>query len=124
MRSIHHGCHAVARREVENDMKQQNLNVRDTTYIGIDAHPTEHTALAIDRFEDEKGQLRFANTKAGINACLTWIKTITPVPETIIVGIEGGSTARHALVASLLGTYDQVYEVNPLYTKQRRSLGT
>jgi hypothetical protein len=40
------------------------------THIGIDSHPSEHTAVAINRFEEEKGVLRFENTQKGIKACI------------------------------------------------------
>jgi hypothetical protein len=55
------------------------------TFVGIDAHPTEHTALAINRFEEEKGQLRFDNTKEGIIAFKEWLATIE-VSEKMIIG--------------------------------------
>lgn len=105
-------------------MEQQALDLSKATFIGIDAHPTEHTALAINRFEEEKGQLRFENILHGIQKFIAWLPTINPEAKNIIVGIEGGSTARYALVASLLDYYTHVYEVNPLYTKQRRTTGT
>jgi len=41
-----------------------------------------------------------------------------------VLGIEGGSSTRHSLLVHLLETYKHVYEVNPLYTKQRRAYGT
>jgi transposase len=94
------------------------------TYVGIDAHPSEHTALAMSRFEDRKGQLRFENTKAGISEFLHWLPTVDNKTGNIILGIEGGSGARRALLTQLLQTYPHVYEVNPLYTKQRRAFGT
>ena len=42
------------------------IDINKATFVGIDAHPTTHTALAINRFEEEKGILTFANTKEGI----------------------------------------------------------
>jgi transposase len=105
-------------------MEQQAFNLSTATFVGIDAHPTEHTALAINRFEEEKGALRFENTLAGIQEFLSWLPQITPDPTRIVLGIEGGSTARYALVSSLLDSYTHVYEVNPMFTKQRRMLGT
>lgn len=99
-----------------------NLNL--ATYVGIDAHPSEHTALAINRFEEEKGQLRFENTKAGIAEFLHWLPTIDDKTGNVVVGIEGGSGTRRGLLSELLTTYPHVYEVNPLYTKQRRAFGT
>jgi transposase len=41
-----------------------------------------------------------------------------------VVGIEGGSGTRRGLLSQLLESYQHVYEVNPLYTKQRRAFGT
>ncbi len=100
------------------------VDVNNTTYLGIDAHPTTHTALAINRFEEEKGILTFDNTKEGIYQFLCWLETIESNQNKIIVGIEGGGNARHALIANLLKRYQNIYEVNPLYTKQRRTFGT
>ncbi len=42
----------------------------------------------------------------------------------MVIGIEGGGNSRHALIANLLAKYRHIYEINPLYTKQRRSFGT
>ena len=99
-------------------------DLNSATFVGKDAHPSEHTALAINRFEEEKGKLRFENTKAGITAFLSWLPTVYAKKDTVIVGIEGGSSTRHRLISEILETYQHVYEVNPLYTKQRRTYGT
>ena len=99
-------------------------DLNSATFVGIDAHPSEHTALAINRFEEEKGKLRFENTKAGITAFLSWLPTVYAKKDTVIVGIEVGSSTRHRLISEILETYQHVYEVNPLYTKQRRTYVT
>lgn len=99
-------------------------DLNGATFVGIDAHPSEHTALAITRFEEEKGKLRFENTITGIAAFLSWLPTIAVQKDTVILGIEGGSSTRHRLLSEILETYQHVYEVNPLYTKQRRTYGT
>jgi transposase len=112
----------LAGREVMNDMNTQQLNT--ALFIGIDAHPTTHTAYAMNRFEDEKGMLTFDNNAEGMSKFLFWIPTIEPLADNVIIGIEGGGNARHALLGHLLTTYRNLYEVNPLYTKQRRSFGT
>lgn len=103
-------------------MNQSNLLT--ATFVGIDAHPTQHTALAINRFEEEKGQLTFDNTLAGIEEFLNWLEVIDGNEDNVILGVEGGGNSRHGLVARLLKDYHHLYEVNPLYTKQRRSFGT
>jgi hypothetical protein len=96
-------------------MQNQTINMNTAAYVGIDAHPTEHTALAINRFEEEKGTLRFANTIAGITEFFSWLKTVAKQPAQTIIGIEGRGTSGNAIVFSLLQTYQHVYEVNPLY---------
>ena len=100
------------------------LDINRATFIGIDAHPTTHTALAINRFEEEKGVITFDNTKEGIATFLSWIPTIDTHQDNSIIGIEGGGNSRHSLIAHLLKEYQNIYEVNPLYTKQRRTFGT
>lgn len=105
-------------------MENSIINFNTATYVGIDAHPTTHTALAINRFEEEKGILTFDNTKEGIRQFLSWLPIIDSKQDNIFVGIEGGGNSRHGLIASLLKEYQNIYEVNPLYTKQRRQYGT
>jgi transposase len=92
--------------------------------LPIDAHPSEHTALAINRFEEEKGMLRFENTTEGIATFLHWLPTLEAIADKLVIGVEGSGGNGHALVSYLLPVYEHVYEVNPLYTKQRRTLGT
>ena len=106
-------------------MKQPiNLDLNHATFVGIDAHPSTHTALAINRFEEEKGQIRFDNTVEGIGQFLAWLPSVDPNADNVIVGIEGGSTSRHGLLARLLPTHPHVYEVNPVYTKDMRDATT
>jgi len=39
--------------------EKTNLDLNTATFIGIDAHPSTHTALANNRFEEENGHLQF-----------------------------------------------------------------
>lgn len=105
-------------------MDQNNLNLYTATFVGIDCHPTEHTALAINRFEEIKGSLRFENTKDGIKTLLSWLAQTDSQNDNVVVGVEGGGSSRQVLLSQLLESYPRVYEVNPLFTKQRRSFGT
>jgi transposase len=93
-------------------------------FIGIDAHPDSHTAIAMNRFKEVQGHLSFPNTLPGISQFMQWLKEVERQKEQTIIGIEGGSTARNALVLAILSTYDLLFEVNPLYTKHKRSYGT
>lgn len=102
-------------------MEQRNLNV--ATFVGIDAHGSEHTAFAINRFEEELGRFHFENSLAGIEKFLAWIPTVSQT-NNILFGVEGGGNERHTFLRHLVTNHERVYEVNPLYTKQRRDHGT
>lgn len=106
-------------------MKKLNLN--SAIYVGIDVHTLEHTAIAINRFEEELGKLSFVNNKKGIKEFLCWLKKIerrnSELKQTII-GIEGSGGNGRTLASMVTKEYSHVYEVNPLYTKQRREYGT
>lgn len=106
-------------------MQETNsIKLNSKTYIGIDAHTEEHTAVAVNRFEEQKGLIRFDNSPVGMTTFTSWIRSITPHVKDAIVGIEGAGNGGQLLVSTLLTTNDNVYEVNPLYTKQRREFGT
>ncbi|MBI1869532.1 IS110 family transposase [Candidatus Gottesmanbacteria bacterium] len=101
-------------------MEQKDLNL--AIFVGIDAHGSEHTAFAINRFEEEKGRIQFENNLLGIKKFLAWVPTVSNGHT--VFGVEGGGNERHTLLRRLVINYNQVYEVNPLYTKQRRDHGT
>lgn len=103
---------------------KNNLNLNSVTYIGIDAHTIEHTAVAVNRFEEQKGSLRFDNSRVGIIKFTGWLRNIAPQTKQTVIGLEGAGNGGQLLISSLLTTYEYVYEVNPLYTKQRREFAT
>lgn len=105
-------------------MKLTSQQLNTATFVGIDAHPDSHTALAINRFKQLKGHLTFENTTAGINKFQDWLRMVQANKEALIIGVEGGSTSRNALLKSILTTQKFLFEVNPLYTKHKRSFGT
>jgi len=47
--------------------------------------------------------LQFENTHEGIQEFLSWLPTLKKKPKGIVIGIEGGGNARHALLSALLG---------------------
>lgn len=101
-----------------------NIDLNSTTYIGIDAHTEEHTAVAVNRFEEKKGLLQFENSRGGILKFTSWLGKISPNVNQTVIGLEGSGNGGQLLVSTLLTTHQNVYEVNPLYTKQRREFGT
>lgn len=106
------------------EIEMKNLNFNLATFVGIDAHQEEHTAMAINRFEEEKGRLRFENTQEGISQFLFWLKKVDTDKNNLCIGIEGGGSGRKTLFSVLARQYPNIFEVNPLYTKQRRDYGT
>ncbi len=105
-------------------MQQLRIDLNHATYVGIDAHPTEHTAVAVNRFEEEKGILNFENSRDGLRHFLSWLQKIDRVSENVIIGVEGRGGKGSAFIAPMLKNYEHVYEVNPQYTRQRRQFGT
>jgi transposase len=114
----------LARSGVKDTSMNNSINLNTATFVGIDAHPGSHTSCAINRFGDEKGSITVANSKHGMQELLAWLATIDPDANKVLIGVEGGGTSRTALFLCLLKDYPSVYEVNPLWTKQRRSMGT
>jgi transposase len=105
-------------------VKFQAQNLNTATFVGIDAHPDSHTAIAINRFQEPKGHITFPNSKEGIHGFTTWLKNLEANYDNVIIGVEGGGTARNGLLSAILQSHDLLFEVNPLYTKHRRSFGT
>lgn len=98
---------------------QQNKNL----YIGIDIHSEYHMAVAATQYAEEKGSMRFKNSDEGIDKFLDWIQQLNQTKE-VILGIEGSGGNGERLTSTLIQKYNQIYEVNPLFTKQRRTYGT
>jgi hypothetical protein len=105
-------------------MQQATLDVQNATYVGIDAHPTEHTAVAVNRFEEEKGTINFANSWDGIRKFLSWLHTVERTAANVTIGIEGRGGKGSAFITLILQRYEHIYEVNPQFTQQRRRFGT
>lgn len=96
------------------------LDQNKACYVGIDIHRYEHTAVAANRFEEEMSCLPFANTPEGINSFLVWLDRIVKPNQNCIIGMEGANGNGRQLCSSLIHRYQEIYEVNPIQTKQRR----
>ncbi len=96
----------------------------NSLYVGIDIHRYEHTAVAANRFEEEKGCLSFTNTPDGIRKCIDWLNSVEDHNLTRIIGVEGSNGNGKLLTSSLAEKYQEIYEINPIRTKQRRTFGT
>lgn len=107
---------------MNTDTMSADLN--GAVYIGIDVHRYQHTAVAANRFEEEMGELTFPNTATGITEFLQWTETVADGGKRRIIGIEGTNGNGKLLRSALTPRYADVYEINPLYTKQRRDYGT
>lgn len=105
-------------------MDKLYLNPNTAIYVGIDAHTTEHTAIALNRFEEEKDKICFDNSREGIYSFMRWIKKLDSSLENTLIGIEGAGNGGQLLASITTSQITQVYEVNPLYTKQRREFNT
>ncbi len=93
-------------------------------YLGIDAHQQSHLAVLADGFERSLGHLQISSHQEGADQLLSWLQEQEEnyqfTRDQLRIGVEGGGRYRDLLLASLLQAGYQVYEVNPLLTKQRR----
>lgn len=103
---------------------EETFDRNNALYVGIDVHRYEHTAVCANRFEEEKGLLSFTNTPAGIKQCLNWLESVDDNRLTRIIGVEGSNGNGRLLTDYLSRKYSEIYEINPLRTKQRRTFGT
>lgn len=107
-------------------MKTQNIPIdrNNAVYIGIDVHRYRHTAVAANRFEEDMGELTFPNTPSGMDEFLRWTQTVADSFKPRVIGIEGTNGNGKLLRNTVTPIYSDVYEINPIYTRQRRDHGT
>lgn len=55
---------------------------------------------------------------------LAWLERITRLEQTCVVGMEGANGNGRQLCSFLMPKYQEIYEVNPIQTKQRRDHNT
>ena len=84
-------------------------------WIGIDAHKRVHQALALSA-DGVLGQKTVANTAIGWTELLRWASAW---PERIWA-VEGSGSLGRGVAQFLAGRGEQVHEVNPRWTAQRR----
>lgn len=106
------------------NINNEPIDPNSAVYIGIDVHRYQHTAVAANRFEEEMGELTFPNTPGGIKEFLHWIDMLGDNSRTRIIGIEGANGNGRLLRNAVTPVFPAVYEINPIYTKQRRDHGT
>lgn len=100
------------------------INKNTALYVGVDVHRYEHTAVCANRFEEELGLFAFPNTVLGVESFRSWLLSIGDPQKPRIIGIEGSNGNGKLLTSIIAKDYQQIYEVNPVYTKQRRDHGT
>lgn len=103
---------------------EKTVDQNSALYVGVDVHRYIHTAVCANRFEEEEGQLTFPNTKDGISSFVVWLENIADQNRTRIIGVEGANGNGRLLRNLIAPKYQEIYEVNPIYTKQRRDHGT
>lgn len=106
------------------NINNEPIDQNSAVYIGIDVHRYQHTAVAANRFEEAMGELTFPNTPGGIKEFLHWTDVLADNSRTRIIGIEGANRNGKLLRNAVTPVFPAVYEINPIYTKQRRDHGT
>jgi len=88
--------------------------------IGIDPHKGSHTAVAIDRNENQLGSLRVRATKAQCTQLLEWA---APFPERRWA-IESAAGLGYLLAQQLVAAGEDVVDVPPTLSARVRVLGS
>jgi transposase len=88
--------------------------------IGIDPHPTTHTAAALDGNGRVLGNLTVSHSKKGLQKLRVWAEAF----EERQWAIEGvGNSYIYPFVAALLVQDEQIYAISPNLTSQYRTRG-
>jgi transposase len=85
--------------------------------IGVDAHKRMHAAVAVDAAGTILGEWKGPNTAAGWHELWTWANSFSASRQW---GIEGAWNYGRGLAQYLVTSGEQVFEVNPRWTAQRR----
>ena len=85
--------------------------------IGVDAHKRMHAAVAVNAFGTILSEWKGPNTPSAWHDLATWA-TAFPAPRQW--GIEGAWNYGRGLAQHLVASGEQVFEVNPRWTAQRR----
>jgi transposase len=88
--------------------------------IGIDPHQDSHTAVALDRAENELGQLRVRATAVQVDQLRRWA---AGWPERTWA-VEGARGLGHLLAPQLLACRERVVDVQPKLAARVRLLNT
>jgi transposase len=88
--------------------------------IGVDPHPTTHTAVALDGNGRVLGNLTVSHSEKGLQKLRAWAEAF----EERQWAIEGvGNAYIHPFVTVLLAQDEQVYAISPNLTSQYRTRG-
>ncbi|CAA9366447.1 MAG: hypothetical protein AVDCRST_MAG93-8012, partial [uncultured Chloroflexia bacterium] len=88
--------------------------------IGVDPHPTTHTAVALDKNGSVLGTLTVSHSEMGLQKLRTWADAF----EKRQWAVEGvGNTYIYPFVTALLMQEEQVYAISPNLTSQYRTRG-
>ncbi len=87
--------------------------------IGIDAHKGMHAAVAVDASGTILGEWKGRNTATGWHELWTWANSCS-ASASRQWGIEGAWNYGRGLAQYLVTSGEQVFEVNPRWTAQRR----
>jgi len=97
------------------------LDKKTCLYCGIDTHKQFHQAVIVNRFEEEIGSFHIENNKRSIGK---FIKKLKSYDKDIAIGVEGSFHLGNLLSKLLVGQFKFVYEINSIYTKEKRFCST
>ena len=95
------------------------LNKNQSFYCGIDTHKQFHQAVLLNRFEEQIEEFHVNNNQKDILEFVAKLREIIKERE-VAIGIEGSFHLGHLLSEILVKEFNWVYEINSIYTKEKR----
>ena len=91
------------------------------TYVGVDSHKNDHTAVFIDCFFEKLGEITFRNFPSSFENFLKRAQTYRPEGVTLMFGLEDCSAFGRTLTVYLKSKNQTVKHVNALLVARERA---
>lgn len=99
------------------------IDRKNALFCGIDTHKQFHQAVVVDCFEEEKASFTINNNPASIDSFVSKLVCLKKDKQ-LAVGIEGSFSYGNLLTEKVVERFDHVYEINSIFTKEKRFCST
>jgi len=99
------------------------IDRKKALFCGIDTHKDFHQAVVLDCFEEEKASFIINNNAKDIHSFIEELMALKKKKQ-LAIGIEGSFSYGNLLAEIMVKKSDYVYEINSIYTKEKRFCST